>query len=321
VAARHCRLEVISCQVVFGGGWFASDPAKRPVSVTVVDPKTGKREPLVLPAHGSEEAKRLWKPLIDALIARLKRKGLEKTLTFGIGHCGGIHKDVRAQFKELAPGAGWHLGKHPRPRRGQHSYADYVEYLYVGAIPPPEKERHHGWKRGDQLIIMCQRIYDAGQSTVTMRTMAERALLLGDNGSGRICLDYWPVKGSSRHGGRESLYDRWPTARANQRCPHLSYLAAPGLKGATSTIRTEALIEGLQEAEARVFLERAIDGKELPDELAARAQKLLDARVTFCRMTHGGGTAADRAVYGSGWRADSAALYRLAAEASAAISK
>ncbi|MHC4917771.1 MAG: hypothetical protein ACYTGB_20030, partial [Planctomycetota bacterium] len=204
---------------------------------------------------------------------------------------------------------------------GQHTYADYVEYLYVPAIPAAGKERRRGWKRGKQLVIMCQRIYDSGQSTVTMRTMPERSLLLGDHGSGRICLDYWPVKGSSRHGGRESLYDRWPTARASQRCPHLSYLAAPGLEGAAPTIRVEALVEGLQEAEARVFLERAIDGKELPEELAARAQKLLDGRVTFCRMTHGGGTAVNRAAYGAGWRADSAALYRLAAEASAAIGK
>jgi hypothetical protein len=49
------------------------------------------------------------------------------------------------------------------------------------------------------------------------------------------------------------------------------------------TIRSEMIREGVQEAEARIFIEKAILGKKLPAGLAKEAQAVLDERQRIMR--------------------------------------
>ncbi len=324
IAQKHCDLQIVSAQVYFGGGWGAADPAKRPASVTVIDAKSGKREAMQLPAYGTDESRKLWKPFIAALRERLAKRGLKDRLVLGIGHCGGMHKGVVAFFEEIAPEVSWHIARHNRSlytKKGKNE--SYCEYLYVAkSVPSPAKVRKYGWKRdGKGMFVMCQRIYDFYQPAISMRTMAERALLLGDAGPGRICHDYWPVKGSSQHGGRKSIFDRFPNARAGQRCPHLTYLSSPGEKGPTVTQKILMIREGLQEAEGRIYLEKALLEKKVDGELAARVQKLLDERVALCQATHRGGKGLINAASGEGWRKRSSRLYRMLGEVSKKLGK
>ncbi len=316
LAAKHCNIKVISYQVYLSHGWTAPGPDK-PTFVTVVDPATGKREPMKLPAYGTAEAEKLWKPFIAELKKHQAKTGFDKKFiaVLGITQDGGVHRGVADFFNKLWPEAGWHYGAHNRPtrKRAGGKVFGFSEYLYVPwAIPSLAKGRRHGW-RNAPLVLMCQRISDRHQLSMVMRTMAERALLLGDNGAGRMCLDYWPVKGSTRFSATVNLFDRWPASACGQRQPQVSYLSVPGKKGALSTIRIEALREGLQEAEARIFVEEALVDKKIAGELAAKAWKLLDERAEFCRLVHSNRKPI-RFTCGAGWQRRSARLYHLAAE-------
>ena len=55
-------------------------------------------------------------------------------------------------------------------------------------------------------------------------------------------------------------------------------MLAPGRDGAVSTHRFEMIREGLQEAEARIFIERALLEKTITGNLAKHCQDLLDER-------------------------------------------
>ncbi|MFH1022298.1 MAG: glycoside hydrolase domain-containing protein [Planctomycetota bacterium] len=314
---KYCTIKVVACQVYFGGDWGRVDPTKKAVSVTVLDPATQKREMLTLPFYGTEESKKQWKPLLDQIRERLKKRGLEEGLVFGLGHCGGIHKDTIAFFNELAPGHGWHIAKHNRARPGEFPQHRYVEWMYVpGDLPVPSTLPRFPNDGKGLISIMMQRITDAGQPPISLRTMAERAYLLGDSGAGRICLDFWPVKGGIEGYGTKSLYDRWPAAMACQRQPHFKHLSAPGKLSAVSTPKIEALREGLQETEARFFVEEALAAKKVGGELAEKCRKILDARVTLCKLTH---MTSDQLVAIENWLKNSEDTYRLVAEVAKAV--
>ncbi|MFH1023288.1 MAG: glycoside hydrolase domain-containing protein [Planctomycetota bacterium] len=311
---KYCTIKIVACQVYFGGGWGVADPTKRAVSVTVVDPAAKKREMVEMPLYGTEESRKQWKPLVDQLQERLKKKGLSGTLVFGVGHCGGIHKDVVAFFKEIAPGAGWHIAKHNRARPNEfptHRYVEWMYILYPLPVPSPLPKFPNDGK--GLISIMMERISDPGQPAISMRTMAERAYLLGDSGAGRTCLDYWPVKGSvgGNYSTDGSLFSRWPGASAAQRGPQVHYLSFPGKSGAVSTPKIEALREGLQETEARRFIEDALAANTVGGDLAERCRKLVASRAALCKMTHSTG---DQFTAIPLWPARAEAAYRLAAE-------
>jgi hypothetical protein len=321
LARRHCDLRVIAYQVYLPLGW-TPPPAAKPVSVTQVDAGSGARGKLQLPAYGTPDSKRLWRPLIEQLRARNRKLGVDGkvTLVLGLGQDGGIHKTVREQFAALFPEAKWQYGAHNRvPRfydirrgRGHRTYYAYSEYLYVAQIPPLGGERMYGWRLNPFPVVMSQRIHDGGQPPMITRTMAERALIRGDSGAGRMCLDYWDVPGVKRHAHYGTMYSRWPQSTASQRTPHLKALAWPGPDGPVSSIKLEPMREGIQEAEARIRIEKALLGGRLPATLAAEAQALLDRRhdamrrIDYIREPV-------RAACNRGWQAEAAALYEMAA--------
>ncbi|MFH0982060.1 MAG: glycoside hydrolase domain-containing protein [Planctomycetota bacterium] len=346
LAKKHCKISMLSLIVfhaapgwdpALGGGaggwndWGMATPDK-PTFVTVMDPATGKTEPMKLPVYGTEECKKLWKALCDEIRGRLGREGLDKaTVVLGICAEGGVHKDVVSQFKEVFPeAAGWHYGAHGRPQSGHHGgYLKLGEYIYVpfqlgpsGTGPYGVRPRRYDWWTPDErgwLIVMSERQPDCSQTPLVTRTMVERAMLLGDKGAGRMGLDYWPVKGvAGPNYGAASRLGQFPESSVSQRTPFLHALAFPGRNGPVSTVKIETMREGCQEAEARAFLELAVvRDKKVTGEMAERCRKLLDERWELCRLGHRGG--AERSAYGEGWQKLSADLYRLAAEVAGKI--
>ncbi|MFH0982065.1 MAG: hypothetical protein V2A79_11045, partial [Planctomycetota bacterium] len=188
----------------------------------------------------------------------------------------------------------------------------YVPHL----LPSPEEKRRFLWwepKPPGTIFALSQRISDNQQGPMVIRTLPERAMLLGDQGPGRMCLDFWPVEGLGKD--QPSVFNRWPHSTCSQREPCLQRLALPGRHGALSTVKVEALREGKQEAEARAFREEALFiKKNLTGERAERCRKLLDARFNLCRTTHSNYSPGCVA-YDEGWQKNSENLYRLAAEA------
>ena len=92
--------------------------------------------------------------------------------------------------------------------------------------------------------------------------------------------------------------------------------------------------EGIQECEARIFIEKAILEKKITDELAKRAQAVLDERIGAMRMgltllasgadseSHWWGAVGLMGYnwyIGSGWQERSRKLYDVAAEVATAL--
>ncbi|MFH0982408.1 MAG: sigma-70 family RNA polymerase sigma factor [Planctomycetota bacterium] len=324
LARKYCRVNLVSYQVWCPRGWGGEPPSAHKEAVTVIDPSTGKREAMDLPDYCTEECANRWKPLIAAVREHLKAHGGEALPVLGASLDAGIHKDLVAWFKELWPDAGgWHYGAHGRGAGLGGKGMKLMEYMYVPSeIGPPgsgpggsgSKRTYDWWTPHPQgaIILMSQRVYDSGQPPLMMRTMPERSMLLGDNGCGRMCLDYWPAKGKKEKGGSAgSLFGRWPMSDTAQRNPHLRMLSLPGRDGAVATIKSEAFREGLQEFQARAFVEMAVVKKNVEGDLAARCRKLLDRRWQLCRISHEGSC---DDVYNEGWQKRSEDLYRLAAE-------
>ncbi len=322
LATKYSKPRRISLQTIHAVEDWGLVKADEPRFVTGVD-KTGKRSALKIPGFVTDEAAKALKPVLEGVRERLKKQKLEKTLVMGMLSDQGIRPEIGAWFKKVFPGVSWHYGAHSRPR---FPYVRYAEYLYVpGFLPIPGKPRkYHWWTPNPHgtIIAMSQRLSDNLQGPVVVRTLAERALALGDQGAGRMCLDYWPVLKGPR-GGRAvlGLFNRWPTSTVGQREPCMRRLSLPGAQSALASLKTEALREGNQETEARAFIEEAVFVKKsVSGALADRCRKLLDERVNILRTLHGN-KAACRVTTGGGWRARSEALYRLAAEVAKASGK
>jgi len=321
LALKYCEPRVVSVQVLHApADWGLVKPDK-PKFVTQLDPGTGKRSPMQLAGYCTPESKKQLQPVLDAVVARLKKQGVADKLVLGICADQGIRKEIIRHFAEMLPGVGWHYGAHNRASRMTH--VKYMEYLYVPHTlrPPgakPGRRRTNWWTphpRG-MLIVMSQRVRDPLQPPMVVRTLAERALLLGDKGGGRMCIDYWPIRG--RRNRDRNLFNRWPTSTVQQRRPNLCSLALPGKDGPVAGIKFEAMREGIQEAEARMFVELALVKRRISGDLAKRCRALLDARQQNCRTLHAN-YSPRRAALGEGWRKRSADLCRLAAEVAGSL--
>ncbi len=139
------------------------------------------------------------------------------------------------------------------------------------------------------------------------RVFLDHALALGRCGFNRIGADEW----ASIH------YDgmRIPTWIVGM--PVL-FTLWPGEHGAESSARFEALIEGIQEGEARIFLEKALDSGKLPASLAQRARNVLDRHFQETGFFQNKLCIYELEKYYYGWQGRSRDLYQAAAEVAAA---
>jgi hypothetical protein len=88
-------------------------------------------------------------------------------------------------------------------------------------------------------------------------------------------------------------------------------LFAPGPNGPVTTVRFENACEGIQLAEARIFIEKALAdrAKRLPADLGRRCQELLDLRTNVLR-----------GMVLSGWQDRDRRLFELAGEVARVMS-
>ena len=114
----------------------------------------------------------------------------------------------------------------------------------------------------------------------------------------------------------------WGQLNLNYCIPHI---LGKGKTGPLATVRSEAFREGIQEVEARVFIEKAIVIKanraRVGEALARRCRAFLDERIRMVNVA--GGPRKDQVSrggkFGAGrlppdWKQRNAALFELAAE-------
>ena len=129
-------------------------------------------------------------------------------------------------------------------------------------------------------------------------------------GIGRISIDGWPVL-KAKDGRRAGFaHERYPESNWRNLCLD-NYLLAPGPKGPGTTTRYEALRDGLQESEARIFIEKALldpaQAAKLGPDLVQRCRTTLDARIpamwhAMSNLQMFGGAYDGAAQYATGWR-------------------
>jgi len=204
---------------------------------------------------------------------------------------------------------------------------------YKGGI-----ESHRGWAREDLVALFDRFSRERHPCTRWMRMM-EAAITGSQRGLGRLGADYWRVVKDKRGRRAGRTYQRYPESDWRNLFVADSMLA-PGPDGPVSTNRLEALREGVQDAEAYVVVEEAATDEalraKLGEDLARRCEEYLAARHMTLWLSlsnlqlHGrsqkrpgisarGWRASPNATghqwfLGSGWQAQRAHLYQLAAE-------
>jgi hypothetical protein len=156
----------------------------------------------------------------------------------------------------------------------------------------------------------------------------------GAQGLGRLGADFFNVlDGAAR--SRQSkwgsaILGRYPETNWGQlnmqRTAH--HLLGRGRDGTVPSILSEALRTNIQQCEARIFIERALEDEAvratLGEDLAGRCRDLLDERILVCNRATGhmtGGTGAPGWIWfvGSGWENRTEGLFRMAEEVAAKV--
>jgi hypothetical protein len=356
VAAQNLGRPKIVCLLVWDvhlltaddmWGGKQRDAAKgRPVqpAVSMLDPATKQVRTDPIPNYDDPVIKPAWQALFAGLRERLTARDLESAMMVGWMCDSKPGKDEVLFWREVTGDLPWVSHSH-WPTSNLQYFAKvkdagfktgYMTSIYALSFPQdPAKGRLYGWKNP---ILHAQNIRCPELEMVPgtlVRCMGEINIAGGQRGFGRLGGDYWPAI-KDRNGRRAGkAYQRYPQSdwsNINLNCS----LLAPGPEGAVATTRFEVLREGVQECEARIFIEGALTDEglrsKLGQDLAALCQEVLDER-TVCvqrgvanldvncyqyytpwNWMWQDGVAGHAWFQSSGWQERSAKLYTLAAE-------
>jgi hypothetical protein len=267
--------------------------------ITLVDMATGKTENSVLPKLSDPASKPIWQNLFGKVRERLRARGLEKTVMLGMFTDMAPSKEDVQFFAAVAPGVPWVHQGHARWTEKLYGIA---EVGYTGTVwgvrfsnglrrfedgtDPTTVESLHGWNN-PQLGVDFERNGSLEIAPLARWHFFPEATITGDvRGFGRVGADYWcPIK--AKDGRRIShVHDRFPESSwvtGGSLCLTLcNPVLGPGPANAEATTKLPALIEGVQESEARIAVEHALmvpDLKaKLGPELAKRCEDTLKER-------------------------------------------
>ena len=324
--------EVSTGSAYMGGG---HEVPKRGMPFTLLDPKTGKLEEAVGPVWGSKDIRPFWRPVMEGLRRILAERGLpQETMHVGIAGDRRPNREAVDDLKAVAPWARWVVSSHSVPGDLFGQPVGYATGVWgLSPAPDPAQGRYFGWRNpfrlavfprfGSNVIGHSLRIPSplAAYRIATEAALTARGKGKGLRGIGRCGADFWPVIRAGRK--TVPVCGRYPESKAwHGGWLHNSFPAilSPGPDGAIATARFEAFREGLQESEARIFIEKALTDpalrRLLGQDLCARAQEVLDERVRANRLAiRDGGSKLTWAWYvGSDWQERSARLFATAAE-------
>jgi hypothetical protein len=251
-----------------------------------------------VPKFDSDEAKKFWKPLLDAIQARLEKRGLGKAMILGILSDGTAPKEVFAMFNEITPGgAKWMRGCHhgtysqkpdPLPGGGHTVLHEFCYGTPLERAKPAQPYYKQRWWPGTDYERMGN--HEKVTALSWYRETGITSLMRRTRGVGRICLDFWDVlttprsRANTLSSGRD-IYNRWPRSTCAQREPSLKKMIWAGPDGPATSLRYEAFCEGIQFAEALVTVSEIFDtrtaalGPERTEEFRARLTALWEREV------------------------------------------
>jgi hypothetical protein len=246
-------------------------------------------------------------------------------------YCRAPPKELVTVYKNIWPEGKWMNASHANPssypaEKG-HMPVPYSEWVWGSGYPlynpdSGSKRRHlfypRAWKRGNERIELSNP--RAGTSIVnsmrdnsalTVYRMVTEAGLQGNlRGVGRVGGDFWPL----------------PTGKKGRFSPHCTdyggcsmptntlSMTSPGPDGAMFNERLEMLREGVQVAEAIIFVQRALDAGKIDGDLSKRAAALLDERARYYLRARFPHVTCRLAFESSNWQQRDSQLFALAAE-------
>lgn len=311
-------------------GYFRKEDKapKPPQSVSLLDPATGKLELLPQPPYGTPENEAFWKPVLLELRKRLEQRGLfDVTAVCYASYCWAPTKEVVDVYRSIWPDGKWMNASHSNPTSFDKMPCPYSEWVWgCGSLYCPDRDKGKGfpraWKRGTERIELGNPRVGVGFVNVfrdysplaSYRTITEAAMQGGLRGIGRVGGDFWPLPIGTDGRLAPMCDSQFAIGPVNSTVS----LTSPGPDGAAFNERLEMFREGVQIAEAIIFLQRALEAKSLEPALAARVEQLLDERARHYLRTLPGQQAGWWAFESSGWQARDARLFALAAEAARA---
>jgi len=249
-----------------------------------------------------EKGKANWKALVDQLMERLEKRGLDKTLHIGHSYDLPPSDEFVKFWDELLPGVHYMRYGHYDYRtfgKTPQGVSDFIvfECAFGWGLKPM-----YGWKNP---LVELPWIRLRSEHSVTgtywkpdpyvtiplvvFRVLPEQCIQSHFRGFGRMGLDYWPVLPNDK--GQKNMLGiqgRYPISSWRQSDEMILCIVPPGPDGALSSSKLEMLREGMQDAEARIFLESVLSDParrgKLSGELAVKAQAVLDARVRALQM-------------------------------------
>jgi len=292
-----------------GGTDYAVRLADRPILITMVDPKTGELSAQSGPAWGTPESKAFWKKMTDGLQPVLKKRGLENSMLFGLAGDWRPTKQAMGDISNGVSGARWAGHSHMKfggDNNQLHGYDLGMAAILWGinmAPVDPSQGYAYGWSNPFNLLYFSRNeIYQLGSQVPLSiyRLEVERwigakptytkgtVLGVGARGLGRVGADFWQVLKDGRGRVRGNLAGRYPEAFWGQLNMNngIPWLLGHGKNGPLATMRSEAVREGIQDVEARIYLEKAWldDGAKalLGEDLRGRIRAALDERIRMC---------------------------------------
>ena len=254
--------------------------------VSLLDETTGKVRKHSLPMYRDPKSRLLWEPLMKEIRRRMKKRGLEGAMMLGCVTDQLPTKNVVEHFEAISPGIQWVAHSHHRFQyRIQHVPIGYSSTPYLVSsrlmFPvDPTVARMYGWQ-GKELWTHCPRNTRDSFCPTTWRFISEINATGKSRGFSRLGGDFFGVLKDKRGRTVGTLSARFPKTSWRMLNIRTALLAA-GENGTIATARCEMMREGLQECEARIFIEKALLDKteraKLGEQLAGSCQDLLDER-------------------------------------------
>ena len=250
--------QVVNFVVVPGNQWD--------ISVDVFDEASGKN--IIVPLCDTktgllEERKADWAAFAKAVQGHMKARNLLSATYWGYRWDYGGYENLVTFLAEVTPEIYWTRAPHHfgiLEKRDKISTCQYGWDCDVDLL-------QYGWK--------CEKFYlfngscrvnpiDENNPPHVYRTFVDTGLNSGLRGIAQVGGDHWDAFGDGFTMGVPRYAGFAPES-----------LLYPGDHGAVSSVRYEALLQGLQEAEARICIEQALESGKLPDVLKAELKQAL----------------------------------------------
>jgi len=262
-----------------GRWWGATE------TVSLLDPKTGKIDALKQPFLGSAESLAFWRPVFDEILKKLRARGWLDATALGYNSWRNQPSPptIVDVAKKLWPEGVWYCSGHNTDLGMKFDGADksgampvrYIDTVWCAREAVPRGYRALLTPRNQFFCFNYRERFSDKSSLTDLRRIAEDMIMSGHDGAGEFGADLFPLK--SPAGG---YYVPMAGRGVNWNYPGVNTLAllAPGPDGPVATERFEMFREGVELAEAILFIERAIQEKKLSGDLQKRANRYLDER-------------------------------------------